>query len=430
MFARQTLVALGSLITLTLVMACGARTSNLSPDLSTSPRFDHGVNPVVDRGVVPRLDRGVGPRLDRGIKPPPDVSVPRDFPRFDQGGPCSTKIGTPCTSSASCCGGLQCIALYTGAQVCSTPCTPDDPQTPLVNEDSCKLPAYACGAVDPFGSQYACLLRCQPALGKNPCAPGIACHPSTNQLAFTLQSAFCAYPACKGGEDCPVRLGTPCNVGAPNACAGLPPTAFCAPDEPGSFAGHCALPGACDQLSGLCAPHGSGTASAKVGDPCKDDRDCGKQMFCIQQEMDASGRVANRNGYCSIDGCAFSNTLKERSCPPQATCQLIFPGGRCFKTCDQQDATGCRGLAADKFGDYECYGWNNLSIVGGQIASDATCEPAVYTCDFFGNNFLDCSVLGLQQNPSNMRCRDPQSGTDLPQFSPNGVCLDDTASGS
>lgn len=357
--------------------------------------------------------------------------MPRLDGPFPSDGPqsCSSKIGTPCNSSSSCCAGLSCVSIYTGARVCAPSCTPDDPQTPLVNEDSCKF-NYACADVAQGGFQFACLLRCDPTLGKNVCESGIACDPTTNQMTFSLDSAFCAAPACKSGSDCPVRGAVPCQVGSPNACAGQPPNVFCAPDLPGATSGpgRCSTAGVCDLTSGLCAPHTQGTPSAKVGDPCKSDRDCGDRMLCLFEQSDASGRTVQRNGYCSIDGCAAANTLKQRACPGNATCNLLYPGGRCFRKCDHQKAGSCRGHVPDQLGDYECYGWNNLAIGGQQVAGDASCEPAIYTCDFFGGSGIDCSVLGLQGNPTNMRCRNPQTGATLPPTSPAGVCLDDTSS--
>ena len=44
---------------------------------------------------------------------------------------------------------------------------------------------------------------------------------------------------------------------------------------------------------------------------------------------------------------------------------------------------------------------------------------------------LDCSSLGDQGNPTNMKCRDRFTGLNKSdQADPTGICLDDTASGS
>jgi hypothetical protein len=417
---------------------CGARSTRSSPDSGTSLRRDgpqvRKDGPVIRLDGPIRLDApirldGPGPGLD--VRPLPDWNMPRlDGPQVTDGPqPCSSKIGTACSSASSCCPGLACVTIYTGARVCAPSCTPDDPLTPLVNEDSCKF-NYACADVAQGGGQYVCLLRCSPTLGKNVCESGIACDPQTNQMTFGLDKAFCASPACTKNADCPVRLSKSCQVGAGGGCSGLPPTAFCAPDVPGATfgPGHCALPGSCELKSGLCAPHGQGKPTATVGDPCKQDSDCGSAMVCLMEQTDATGRVVQRNGYCAVDGCAFASTLIQRACPSNATCNLLYPGGRCFRKCDHQIAKGCRGHGPDKLGDYECYGWNNLSVGGQAITTSSSCEPAIYTCDFFGGSGLDCSVLGLQNNPTKMRCRNPQTGATLPAGSAGGVCMDDTES--
>ncbi len=413
---------------LALTTACGARSKSRASDLG-SARLD-GPQIRLD-GPQIRLD-GPQIRLDGPTPPPLDQAIPPlDGPGIKDGPQnCSNKTGAPCSSATSCCAGLSCVPIYTGAQICAPSCTPDDPHTPLVNEDTCKS-NYACANVSLSGFQFACLPKCDPTLGKNDCETGISCDPRTNQLTFELQSAFCAGVACTSNNDCPIRSAVVCQVGGPNTCAAQGPSRYCAPDERGATSGpgHCATPGNCDLKSGLCAPHKQGKPSAKIGDPCKNDRDCGGRMRCLMEQADASGRLVQRNGYCTIDGCAFASTLKERSCPSNATCQLLYPGGRCFLTCDHQKAASCRGYAPDQLGDYECYAWNNLVMGGNKpIASHATCEPALYSCDFFATSGLDCSALGLQNNPTNMRCRDPQTNAALPPGSFGGVCLDDTSS--
>ena len=368
---------------------------------------------------------------------PPDQRPPHDWRPGDwyfmpDQAKCSYLIGTPCTSPSQCCGGQTCVTLPTGVSLCTHKCAPDDPSTPLVIEDSCPdLSKHVCAEVDPMGGSNFCLARCKPTLGQATCAAGIACRPESSQMSGDVTQALCAYPACKSGNDCPVVLAETCNLAAPvPPCGGSPPGAFCVPDSPWAMNGKCALGGACDKTSGLCAPHGLGQAGAKVGDMCKDDRDCAASMRCDQQSGGSSA-IHARNGYCVIDGCAFASTLVQRQCPSGSACQYLFPGGRCFKTCDLQQASDCRGNPADKHGDYECYAWNNLVIGSTMVAKQPTCEPAdPYPCNFWGTTSLDCTVLGQQGNPTQMACRQRSTGSVLSSQDPGGFCLDTTASGN
>ena len=144
------------------------------------------------------------------------------------------------------------------------------------------------------------------------------------------------------------------------------------------------------------------------------------------------GQVRNRNGYCTIAGCAFASTLTHRACATGSTCTYYAYGGLCYKSCDLTKASTCRNQAKDKHGDYECRAWNNLSIYGTMVSKTPVCEPGYWaTCDVFGSTTLSCSYLGLHNkgNPTKMSCRDPKSGKGLPKGSPSGYCLDNTASG-
>ena len=93
-------------------------------------------------------------------------------------------------------------------------------------------------------------------------------------------------------------------------------------------------------------------------------------------------------------------------------------------------AADCRGQAKDLYGDYECRAWDRLSWGGSVKISDKPgCDigPAM-TCDLLGAN-LDCSYVGLKNNPTNMSCRG-LDGTKLAKGTAKGFCLDDTASGT
>jgi hypothetical protein len=198
------------------------------------------------------------------------------------------------------------------------------------------------------------------------------------------------------------------------------PEAFCAadrawiPDGPA----RCALPGRCDSASGLCRAHGRGNAAAQVGDPCQDDRDCGGAMECWIEE--AGLRPFPRNGYCTVTGCKFASSLPERSCGADSLCFGRAGGGSCYRRCELEQAQSCRGHGPDQLGDYECY------VVEGLVSP--ICMPAYFSCQVESGGQVGCAGLGLPGNPTKMRCRDPQSGQDLPATAPNGICLDDTGS--
>jgi hypothetical protein len=419
-------IALAALIAL---CGCGGRTSLGGPPEHVIRR--DGAPPLTEAG----RPRDWGPSLERDPRDLPHWP-PADFFKVpDKALPCSKSIGSFCQTSSGCCGGLQCVQLATGVGVCTKPCTPDDYYTPLINEDSCPdFSKNICSNTDYPGPTYHCLQRCEPIAGQATCPAGLACEPESDLLSQEIGTAVCAYPTCNGPTDCPVYLSEICNLATPvPPCGGSPVGAFCAPDSPGGVTGTCALPGQCDQVSGLCLPHSHGDATATVGSPCKDDRDCAGNMTCEQQMgSPSSGAIHARHGYCVVQGCGYSDTLTVRACPPGSTCQHFYPGGRCYKVCDLNKASDCRGHPADKHGDYECYAWNNLWYSSMAVADQPTCEPADnYPCSFWGSSNLDCSVIGLQpDNSTEMGCRNRSSGALLSTYDPGGYCLDLTASGN
>jgi len=330
---------------------------------------------------------------------------------------------------------MQCVPLPTGIQVCTMKCTPDDYITPLIDEDNCPkssslTPSYYCADFTKQGKDHYCMRKCNPVLKSNDCPAGIACHPSSVSFTNYGSYAICAMPACTSNTHCPVILNTVCKPSASGQCAGLPTGVFCHPDTPGSSSGRCALPGVCEKASGLCDAHKHGTAKAKVGDPCDDDRDCAGQMRCMQQET-KGGVVEYRNGYCTIPGCAFAKTLTLRQCTTESVCSMLYAGGMCLKSCSLSKASDCRGQAKDLHGDYDCRAWDKLMIGGAVVAKTPVCEPGHNVpCDIFGNtSTLDCTYLGLKGNTTNMTCRDRKSGKVLTKGSPQGLCLDTTTSG-
>jgi len=399
--------------------------------------------------------------------------------------------------------------------VCTCGCTPDDPATPLVVEDTCpelsknmcsreldvtsgtcqtdadcaQIPGFTCVNGKCSGKRAYCVHMCDPKLGSNTCDGKLACDPGAGATFGVFDKAICARKGCSKDDECAVDTGKICNPNTATDCAtgercmlldvrGTGCTAdtdcdtdyvchdvgggdkYCVYKE-----GRCSKAGKCDTQSGLCdsKPAGLFKAGAKVGDPCKSDLECDKNQSCMF-ELDfgkiykkkgetcaddtecCSSNCQNgtcgdgglcttwyRNGYCTVVGCGFASTLTIRACDATSECNQIFSGGgRCQKKCTLADAASCRGNASDLFGDYECRDWSQLFLGGVQVTTGPVCDFGTWMpCDTFGTGAsLDCTSVGGQGNPTNMKCRMLDKSVATNQQDPNGFCLDDTASGT
>jgi len=369
-------------------------------------------------------------------------------------------MGKACTKSGGECGEKgTCILTSEELGFCTCECTPDNEGTPLANEDSCPdLAKHKCASVElTGGTANLCLTLCNPKFGSNECDGKLACDPRAGAYFGLYEDTVCAISGCTKDSECPVATATVCSVAQKNCASGQTCISFSGGDE-----GRCAFDGKCDTASGLCTDHTHGLATAKIGDACKDDTECGNNMRCMT-EYDAtkyekaagetctddydccsgtctSGKCAAgelcyvkyRNGYCMMTGCAFAKTLTQRACPTGSTCNTLYLGGMCQLSCDLTQANTCRGNAADKKGDYECRGWNNLGI------------STTPTCDF-GHGIacsglkestgqLSCANLGVDKtganNTTNMSCRKPDGTVLTDKWDPAGYCFDDTSSGN
>ena len=102
-----------------------------------------------------------------------------------------------------------------------------------------------------------------------------------------------------------------------------------------------------------------------------------------------------------------------------------------MKSCDLGDASTCRGNPDDKFGDYECRGWDQLFFGGTPVAGTSVCEGGnIVGCDFFGGiQGLGCASIGEgPDNMTNMSCRDMENQPTSNPEDPAGFCFDDTSS--
>lgn len=333
-----------------------------------------------------------------------------------------------CTTDTDCVGGgsMKCLQIVPGIKICTMPCTPDDPATPLINEDTCGFVTHICSRDSKSAAYHHCLKLCTPSLTANPCPASSkqACYPASEEHATTGQ-AVCHDAACTKDTDCPVYAAKICT--ASTDCASVASDAFC-----DTAAGYCARPGKCTP-AGICGPHTLGKSGAKVGDPCKSDLDCPGAGFCLPDDAKAPRNkgLAWSNGYCAVEGCAFAASLPAFACPGGSACYRLTYGGRCLKSCSLATASDCRSHAQDRGGDYDCYAWDMLSFGSVMIASGPVCQNAAEVpCSFFASTTISCSALGGSTNTTNMSCRDRLKGTVLTNpKDPTGVCLDDTASG-
>jgi hypothetical protein len=426
-------------------------------------------NKQIDKLAVDHAKLDTKPVVD--VKPWPDVSKPdllkTDTKKADGTSPttCTQIIGKACTASGGECGTVgTCLLTSTNNGICTCSCTVDDPATPLVNEDSCPdLSKNICGSVEMSSGaiQSYCFHKCQPKIGASDCSAGIACDPVAGAYAGIWDKAICFFPGCTKDADCPVTTSTTCNTTTPScptgqACLALVST---------STQGRCAKPGTCDLVSGLCAAHSLGKATAQIGDPCKDDTECAGNMTCqIELDMATLGAkkqggtctsdsdccsgvcssagtctkglcmVKNRNGYCTIQGCIFASTLTQSACPSGSLCNIFYTAGLCQKACTMATASSCRGNAADLFGDYECRAWNNLTLGGTPVTTAPVCDfgPSM-TCNTLQASLLDCTTVGdysSSSNPTQMGCRTLDNKTTTDLYDPTGLCLDTTSSGT
>lgn len=402
-------------LALMVLFALGALVAGCSDD-TKQPTPDGGKKDTL------RKEAAVGSEGGGGSDLLPDTKPKTDLP------PADSKLGEGCGSAKDCSKDAALCLMPEGSKgvgICSMECTGDDPGTPLINEDSCPN-GYLCASFAyTTKTYYYCLKKCTPSLTKNDCpaSSNRACHPSSTRYG-DLEVAVCWYLKCTDGKDCPVFSDTKCVIDSD--CTSIAADAFC-----DSSRYLCARPGKCE-ASGLCGNHSYGKATAKVGDPCKNDFDCPPNGECLNEVADPNGiGVSWRNGYCTIPGCSFATSLTNAACPTGSTCNHLYYGGLCNKTCKLDAATDCRNNSADKGGDYECYAWNNLVIGSTNVTAEPVCvNAASQTCDSLGTK-LTCASLGTESgNTTNMDCRDRYTGVvKANKADPNGVCLDDTASG-
>jgi hypothetical protein len=162
---------------------------------------------------------------------------------------------------------------------------------------------------------------------------------------------------------------------------------------------------------------------AAEGESCTQDSDCCSYECTGGTCAAGPCLVRYRNGYCAVSGCSFADTYAEKACPADSVCNPFFVAGLCQKGCDLQDAATCRGVAGDLWGDYEC----RASSIGNM------CDfGSFWPCSIFATSLqgYDCSIVGLQNNPTNMSCRTLDGQQTSSPSDPNGYCYDDTASGT
>jgi hypothetical protein len=375
---------------------------------------------TVDQLVDAPPTDGDGPLVnaDSNVDTSSDAVLPIDGPPGDFIiSPECSLVGKHCNSDLECGSGFCLGTSENQGGVCVCNCTV---------ETDCPTNA-TCASVPLSNGQIPslCLQECVPQLGSNSCDSPLACKPNAGRFTFN-DTAVCAFMACTTGADCPVMTATVCDTSNPVACS---IGQDCVSTSSTTTAGRCANSGSCDTLSGICKPHSQGNATAKNGDPCDSDFDCGNAMQCDLERL-VDGVTQSRNGYCVTQGCNFSSTLPQFACPTGSHCNLLYGGGICQKSCDLTVAADCRGNAADQAGDYECRALNNISAGGQQITAGPVCDwgPS-FSCDTFSSSGLTCEDVGLFPNSTNMACRAPDGTLKVDTQDPTGYCLDTTSSG-
>jgi hypothetical protein len=372
----------------------------------------------------PAMDMGADAQVDTL---PPDTLAPDTMPTgFNMGEGCNLNSECKVDMNKPTC--VQ-VSSSKGIGICSRECIPDDPASPLSNEDNCPSGFVCASFVFTSATFNYCLKKCTPDLSKNTCPASSkqTCHPVSTRYSGELDTAVCWYLACEDDKDCPVFSDVDCV--ADTECASVGADAFCDDNEL-----RCARPGNCT-VSGMCGPHTYGSATGKVGDPCTSDFQCPNNGFCNQETNDAEaiGSIYT-NGYCAVMNCStfFAANMSEFTCPAGSVCHNLYYGGVCFKSCTLDDPSSCRGQAQDKGGDYECYSYATWQAATGVPAATApVCMTTAFQdCAGWAGSSYDCSVYADTGNPTNMVCRDRFTGiptTD--KYDVTGVCLDDTASG-
>lgn len=356
-----------------------------------------------------------GPDLSDGRQA--DSTRPDSGPKPDAPLP-NFNMGEACQGAADCKkDSPDCITLdqEKGVKVCSKQCYNTDCPD-----------GYACSFFKVSGQTVGyCLKKCTPSLTVNTCPKSSKqnCHPLSVRNTDKEDVTVCLFAACTSDKDCPIYSNIPCNNDG--QCTSLGTGAFCHEAE-------CALPGKC-AASGICGPHTRGKDTAKVGDPCETDFDCPGNGACLPQEdkVPPLSLTWYRNGYCTVGLCNWSKEIPEFACPTGSTCNRLYAGGMCMKSCSLSQAGDCRGYSKDKGGDYECLRLDRVVMDGKPLTSGPVCSTAPAWACSSQYSSVNCPELGDATNSTKMSCRDPVTGAvKTDPKDPSGICLDDTASGA
>jgi hypothetical protein len=187
----------------------------------------------------------------------------------------------------------------------------------------CTAPLSCWAEQEPPGlyGGYCALDGC-PAAG---CPAGTACITFSN--AAGMQVAKGCMRACASDTDC--RSGTYCRVVPQTAEVCYPncrdDILDCTPPDGTEF---------CDRIGGRCTPTTIRTASAAVGDPCDDSRDCALGQACLgETSWGIPAGMCTR--ICAGDPSATP-------CGTGETCQSYGGLGMCFKDCAADESCPAR----------------------------------------------------------------------------------------
>ncbi|WP_309891463.1 MYXO-CTERM sorting domain-containing protein [Archangium sp.] len=281
--------------------------------------------------------------------------------------PQAGQVGTPCSATGTCTGGLTCVTKaeangLPGYRVCTKGCTG-------TTAGECPMPLACKPSTAVTGSANACLPNMEDYITRvgNACTTDPQCNSpwGTCLQPVSLPSSttawvggYCTQQCNTGGVTCPsgstcvgmeigpkclknCRLGgTDCRSGY--VCLARPEGNVCV--SACSTDSDCGSGYACRPCDKICVPQQKPGGS--IGDTCNADTDCGTYQKCLKRTGDPQGQ-----GVCS-QTCGYGTC----SCPDGTTCQKVGTSGAsmCVRTCSQgtcfsgqqcapfsEGATGC-----------------------------------------------------------------------------------------
>jgi len=316
------------------------------------------------------------------------------------------QVGTPCSATNTCSGGLTCVSGpeangLPGYKVCTKGCTNN-------TAGECPLPLVCKPSTAVSGSQYACLPNMADYVTRvgNACSNDPQCNSpwGTCLQPVTLPSSttawaggYCTQQCNTGGLTCPA--GSTC-VGMERGQACLK---NCTPGGNDCRAGYiclarqennvnvnvcvsacnsdsdCGNGYACRLCDNTCVPRQKPGAS--IGDVCNVDTDCGTYQKCFKPN-------GHPQGICS-QACGYGTC----SCPDGSTCQKVGSSGAsmCVRTCSQNTCASGQQCAPFSGGATGCLPACRTSV---DCPKGSTCNGSGQCVSGTGSEDAGCPLCG------------------------------------